>query len=345
MTTSQDVDAYASLSAEEQAFLTEAQPKLAQLEEVRLIKLDSYTWRKKWALWLSPILMPLCGWADWLLLHIQSSDKDIAGLTFLVGGAIYWWVTQPKRDYARAYKQSILPDLAQLFGHLTYGHQNIKDVEEYEASQIIPDHTHCKSDDSFAGHYKNLAVRIAEIHLEREQRSGKRRNKVSVFKGLMMAITFPSEKFHGHTIVLENQGVIGAWFKEKFSSMPKAEIVDPEFEKKFDAFTSDQVEARTILDPLMIERIKSIEVAASASQISAAFYGRRVLLMVPTQKNFFEPASLHVPATDPDSVVTMRREIALVFSLIDRLLLQKIGQHDTDKITLSNQPGPMALDY
>jgi len=42
---------------------------------------------------------------------------------------------------------------------------------------------------------------------------------------------------------------------------------------------------------------------------------------VASRHNHFEPADLHIPASDPDSLLEMKREIGQILSIIDKLRL------------------------
>jgi len=43
------------------------------------------------------------------------------------------------------------------------------------------------------------------------------------------------------------------------------------------------------------------------------------LVLLPSQKNYFEPASIYTPATDPASIISMKQELGQVLDLVDRL--------------------------
>ena len=82
---------------------------------------------------------------------------------------------------------------------------------------------------------------------------------------LAVLLTQGTKRFHGHTIMTQDKGKVGSWFKEKTSSFKRADLVDPEFEKLFDVFTTDQVEARYLIDPRIIENLKTCLLYTSPS--------------------------------------------------------------------------------
>lgn len=304
------------------AFLEEAKTRLEMLEVVRLDKLASYMWRKRIAVPLAAVLTPVISYIDyWLLMLQRGNDDSAAGLTFVLLGILYGWVTQPKRQYTKAYKQGILPDLARLFGDFRYVIDGAIPVGAMQKSKILPSHDRYKTEDYFEGEYKGVRIAFSEVDFQQKRSSKNSTYYVSVFKGLAILLDMKTKRFYGHTVIDRDRGKIAEWFKEKTDKLKRANLVDPEFEKTFDVYTNDQVEARYLIDPLMIERLTGLQKEYEGKNITAAFYDSKMLVLVRSSHNHFEPASLHVPATDPRSVLNMKREIGEILSLIDRLAL------------------------
>lgn len=302
----------------DQTFLEQCRPKLEQLEHIRLDKLRAFNFRKKIAIPLGIVLTPFFGWIDWLLIMWQSgSDDTFAGLSFAVIGGIWWWATAPKRQYARAYKKDILPDIARLFGDFSYDPKGKIPMDLMKPSKIVPGHTQYHSEDYFTGEYKRVSINFSEITLK--QKSGK--STVTVFKGLAILLTQGTRRFYGHTVLIKDQGKIGGWFKKQSLKLERADLVDPEFEKLFDVFTNDQVEARYLIDPRIIERIKALHEDYNGDKLMTAFYDDKVLILIGSNENHFEPADISIPATNEDGLLAMKDEIEQILSIIDQLEL------------------------
>lgn len=301
-------------------------PQLNMLEEVRKVKQKVYAWRKRIAMMISPIVFPMAGYADWLLLKLQtSSDDSAAGLTVALGGALWWWVTQPKRQYAKAYKDEILPKIARLFGDLTYNSKGKIPMESMQPFRIVPNHDRYDVDDYFSGAYRGVAIQFSEIDLKERRKSGKNTRYVTVFKGLAILIRLPREKFSGHTVMVGNSSAFTQWFKKKSLGLNRADLVDPEFEKQFDVYTNDQVESRYLIHPVMIEKIKAIRTAYGAQGVMAGYLRDSLLILMQSSKNHFEPAGIEIPATEPSTLVSMKHEVEQVLNLIDQM-----EQYDRD---------------
>lgn len=313
--------------AEERDFIEKSKAYLEGLEEIRKVKLRRYKWRKKIAVPVAVVITPILGYVDYMLLFLQSGDDRGAGLTVLALGALYAWVTHPRRQYAKAYKLQILPDLAKLFGDFTYDLKGQIALYKMQPSKILPNHDRCDSEDYFSGTYKGVDIEFSEVDFKQRRRSKNRTYYVSVFKGLVILLDMNTKKFYGHTMLDKNKGKIGEWFKQKSSNLKRANLVDPEFEEMFDVYTNDQVEARYLIDPVMIERLKGLQMEYGGEGMTAAFYDSKMLILIESKHNYFEPAELEIPATDPRSILSMKKEIGEILSLIDRLDL-----YDPEKV-------------
>lgn len=304
---------------DEQRFLEHAKPMLESLETIRQIKFRAYALRKKIAIPASAVLFSATGFLDYLLFWIPHESEGGGGFTLFAAGALYWWVTQPKREYAIAYKKKILPHLARLFGDFQYRVDGKIAMQIMKPSGLIPSHDRYVSEDFFEGRYKNIDIRFSEIKLTKREGSGKNRSTVTKFKGLAVLLALENKKFLGHTVLERNAGKFTQWLKEKGSALKRANMVDPEFEKIFDAYTNDQVEARYLIDPLMIENLKALYEEYDGQSLSAAWYDSQMLILIASKHNHFEPADIKTPATNTQAVLGMKREIGQILSIIDTL--------------------------
>lgn len=315
-----DVD-LASVSAD---FIRDGEACLKQIETLRLEKLDVFKFRRKLGIPLACVVVPFLGFIDyWLIfLRVSSSDDSIGGLSFVFLGVLYGWVTQPKRQYVKHYKKIAMPLIATLLGGFTYRLDGKIPSSILRKSKVAPSFDRYVGEDYFEGEYKGVEVLLSEIKLERKHRDSKGRVRYStVFKGLAIVINLHDKRFYGHTVVDKNKGRIGEFFREKTTSMRRADLVDPEFESLYDVFTTDQVEARYLIDPAMIERFKALQDHYDGEDVRAAFFDDSLLMLIRSDHNYFEPEGLEVPATDLRSLIQMKKEVEEVLSLVDLLRL------------------------
>ena len=315
----------AALCAQDQALLTRLLPRLQTADIVRQEKYGQYCWRRKIAAAAFTLLAPVTAWVDYMALFVWPSGNDDsgAGLTLILAGALYHWMNGPKRAYARAYKTSVLPEVAQVYG-LKYDIDGKIAEADITAGGIAPNYDRYSSEDYFAGTYKSAGIRFAEIKLEQKRRSKRRTYYVTVFKGLAVAIKLPKPRFYGHTIVVRDGAWLGEWARDSFSKLKRADLVDPVFEKKYSVFTNDQVEARYLLDPAMIERINQLEQPYEGKgTVSVSYRDGTVFMLLPSKKDLFEPADIAIPATDPHALAALRRQVGDLLGIIDQLEFYK----------------------
>lgn len=319
-------DLSALKNMDDTAFVKAVEPDLHELEDIRLVKLAQYKRRKHIGTIIACIGVPFTALIDYMLLFggwlvSSSSDDSAAGLTIAFLAALWWWVSGPKRQYARNYKKTILPKIAQTLGNLTYNPNGKLIINDYRKTKIVPNYDYAKFEDHFAGEYKGTHIELSEIELEDERGSGKHRRRVTTFKGLVFLIDVP-KTFFGHTILKPNQGSVFEWLNEKTLGLERADLVSPEFEKIYDAYTNDQVEARYLIHPVMIEKFTALSREYDGQgRVLAAYFEGKLLLMLPTQKNHFEPADIHIAATNIESLLEMKRELTAVLSIVDQLEL------------------------
>ena len=104
-----------------------------------------------------------------------------------------------------------------------------------------------------------------------------------------------NKKFHGKTFVLPDNtetkfgALVGNWLQSKTSS--KGELVkmdNHKFEQEFVVFSSDQIEARYILTPSMMERLLEFK-RKCIHPFSISFIDDCIHIAIDTGKNNFEP--------------------------------------------------------
>lgn len=302
-------------------FMARCRPKLAVLEAIRVEKLAVFKRRKILAMPLVALFTPVFGFIDyWLLMLQRNNDDSGAGLTLVVLGALWFWVTRPKRQYAKAYKTKVLPEIAQLFGDFTYDVSGKIPMTVMKPSGIIPSHSHYHSEDHFVGLYKGVSIDVSEIKLTKK--SGK--TTVTVFKGLAILLSGGTRPFSGRTIIVKDKTSIGAWAKSKISGLKPANFVDLEFERLFDVFTTDQTEARYLIDPVIMENLKTLQSHYNGDSLMASFYDDHVMILIASDSKHFEPAAIDIPATDETELMAMRDEIANILSIVDQLSLLSV---------------------
>jgi len=186
---------------------------------------------------------------------------------------------------------------------------------------LAPNHDRASFEDLFHGEREGCAFDLYEAHLEvrRQGRNGQTSYQ-SVFRGQIIRIAFPKD-FLGVTVVKRDAGVFNAL---QGGALKRVGLVDPKFERVFEVYSNDQVEARALVHPVFMERLMEIEKAFRGGNVRCAFEGGRLLVLVEGE-NRFEPGSMFSPLTDPARAKRVVDDIAQVLRLMDTVLTAEIA--------------------
>lgn len=156
--------------------------------------------------------------------------------------------------------------------------------------RVLPSFDRESREDYIAGDINGVDFSAVEIHLEdrRTRVDSKGRTKtyyVTVFRGRVAS--YDMHKSFSNPIILSTNtwDLLGS-LSNVFTGLEQIRLEDPEFEKMFDVYGSDQVEARYILTPGMMERLKDIR--RRHGGLEAVFDGGKIHLAISTGQNLFE---------------------------------------------------------
>ncbi|MBP5216014.1 MAG: DUF3137 domain-containing protein [Alphaproteobacteria bacterium] len=91
------------------------------------------------------------------------------------------------------------------------------------------------------------------------------------------------------------------------------------FLKRWKVFTDNQIEARYILTPVLMEKITELKKLFHGHCIDCSFFDNKLLIAVHTRKNLFETTSLFVPALSYHKVRQVINQLHSIFSVIELL--------------------------
>lgn len=242
-------------------------------------------------------------------------------LLFLVTGAVageVWAFHKLEREYQRLYKSRVLPILASRFGALTYKEATADDVHKLRAFRILPEFDSVSAEDEISGTHRGLGIRIIEARLQ--CRSGD--DTRTVFDGLLIEIRLP-RNLTGTTVVLADEGMFGN-LKARWQSgaMEPVRLEDPRFEKRFEVYSDDQIEARALLTPAFMERFTALAATSAFSLPGALAEGNRLFVALPKTmgtRDLFEPPAYWKPAGGY-ALLTLEQDIRAVLDMAETVV-------------------------
>lgn len=265
------------------------------------------------------LVTPLLVWAYFafdIRLHEFWEELPFVLLVVFVG-LVVWWAIAPLRKLQGEVKGFLLDKVCGFLG-LTY---RLKPEDfpfaSFDQAGLMPGHHRCKLEDNIAGTHDDVAFDLAECRLERRQRTRRGTNYVQVYHGVLFRFTFP-KRFEGKTLVSRDAGAIGNFFKG-MDKEQRIHLEDPRFEKLFAVYATDQVEARYLLTPALMERIMALAEHIGQKSVEMAFLDDHLLLSIRVTKDQFEGGGMFQSMTDAARIEELLKEICLVYDVIDTL--------------------------
>jgi len=185
-------------------------------------------------------------------------------------------------------------------------------------------------EDSLEGTIGKTRVRLSEVHAEERRVShdskGRTRTRwVTIFRGVFMVAGF-HKHFRGTTRVLPDtaERLLGGLGKvlQDFRPFSKEDLVyleDPEFEKEFVVYGSDQIEARYVLSTAMLRRILDLK-RVWKSEVRLSFVDDRVFVAIAQRRDLFEPR-LGRAVASREQLAPLIAELTLCLDVVDDLNL------------------------
>ena len=301
--------------------------KVERFEENRISTLKEA--RKRLIIWLFYIFFTSFI-VYFLYKNFLELNRDIVAFTTLILVSIgvaapFFWIFSPIWSYEENIKKEIFPNVLNFFGDFKYHIETKKSVKEYYATELIPKHDTEIAEDHIVGTYKQIKIDLFETQLSRKVKYKDSNGNTStrqktVFNGLILELSM-NKSFGGKTVVKKDSGTVGNWFIKKSTSLKKVKLEDPNFEKMFEVYSDDQVEARYLLTVTFIERLKELVENFGGKSIQCCFYNNKLLMMIPIEKDMFEPGSIYEAEDFIDDSKSLLKELSLIFSIIDTLKL------------------------
>jgi hypothetical protein len=316
----------------ERFYQEQLQPILRALEEERQQKTHQFGWVTLWSVIIGGLLT--------LLLAATGEAGLFAflpvGVALLIVGITY--ATHAK-GWSSSFKWRVLTRLVKFVSpDLEYHPNRYISETEFRASllfQIDPDRY--SGEDLIEGRVGQTAIRLSEVHAEYkteyyDSRGRRHTTWHTLFRGLFIIADF-NKQFNGITLVLPDveQKLLG-WFGQTLQGLSAklglqpgelVKLEDPEFERAFKVYSTDQIEARYILTPSLMERILRFR-QRTQSEIRLAFIASRLYVAIPTTHDYFEAPSLFAPVgtlLKPETIINYLEELRFALAVVDELNL------------------------
>ena len=189
-------------------------------------------------------------------------------------------------------------------------------MAQFESLGLVPaGYDRSSYEDLISGQAHGANFKFHEAHLEEKRRRDDKDYWSTVFRGQILVIEF-NRKFLGRTVVLRD----GGWFNSKRrGDMKRVGLVDPVFEDIFEAYGTDQVEARVLLDPVFMQRLVDLENSVAGENIRFGFLGGHLYIAIETG-NRYEPGNMFSPLTETTRTQSILNDIGAIYDVIDGVM-------------------------
>jgi len=274
-------------------YQTDLQPVLTELEARRLQIVRTLTF-------IGVAALVLLGAMALVLREalLQPAALIIVLAVLALGGGLVWKLVTG--DFVAEFKRRVIGALVRFHDpSLRYDAAQHVAESQFRASGIFPDRIdRFRGEDCVAGRVGETAVEFSELHAEyktetRDSKGHRRTQWHTIFKGLFFVADF-NKDFKGETVVLPDVaqrllGFLGQKLQEM--NLRRGDLIkleDPEFEKEFVVYGTDQIESRYILSTSLMRRILEYK-RKTGKALHLSFANSNIYVAITTGRDMFEP--------------------------------------------------------
>ncbi|WP_345864637.1 DUF3137 domain-containing protein [Shewanella algae] len=218
--------------------------------------------------------------------------------------------------------EEIYPLLLGYFGKsFAFNPSGLPELESYKDYGLFPDYDKGYFQNSVRGKYLNVPFLLRELTLL--ERTGKNDNGPqykTLFDGIVIEFDLP-KTFSATIQVRRDKGFMANGLAQFRNKLSRVKLEDPDFERRFEVYSDDQLEARYVLNTATMERLLSLS-GFYQGELEACFRQGRLFVKIACQHSYFEPQlDLLKPLDLSADIEQVFKEIHEVFDLIKALKL------------------------
>lgn len=234
-------------------------------------------------------------------------------------------VGNARREVAKAYKGLVVHRVVKALGDgLTYSAESSLTQRAFLAMELFADTpTSFTSEDEIGGRKNNVSYSVHEVRATRREQ----KRTIVIFAGLMIRLDF-NKNFRGRTSVVPNGEAVatGSFLGRLLSAAGRqtkaaVRLENPDFERVFDVYSTDDQEARYLLTPKLMELVLAANTAQSHGALRLAFVDNSLYVTIPMRCDYFE-AGLNQTVTPESAVGDLAEVIAFAERLVDEFQLE-----------------------
>ncbi len=127
----------------------------------------------------------------------------------------------------------------------------------------------------------------------------------------------------GFVAVLLICGIAVNLTNKKKSKLNRVMLEDVEFNKQYNVYSSDEIEARYLLTTAFMDRFKNLQTSFEAYNAKCSFYGKSVMFAITSCKDLFELGNLFTPLNGTEHMQVFFNELISILAMIDYFKLNE----------------------
>jgi hypothetical protein len=230
------------------------------------------------------------------------------------------------QEYYQAFNETCIVAIAEfVFDQFYYERQGMIEPADYQTCQLFrKTYDAYSGQDYFFGKLGETDIEFCELNVTREETVIVRRDnstsieKVNrpVYRGLFIKLDF-HKNFNGQLFLIPEK----TWLqRDGIGRVELIKLEDPEFEKYFKVYGTDQIEARYLLSYSMMENLTEFYRKFSDNPPHLSFVDSQLFIALPQYKNMFE-TQLQDSLLDFDAMKVHFINMTDILSIIDLLNL------------------------
>ncbi len=111
--------------------------------------------------------------------------------------------------------------------------------------------------------------------------------------------------------------------KSETEKFEKITLEDVKTNKRFNAYSSDQIEGRYLLTPAFIERFNNLKTAFGTNKLKCSFHNDKLYIAVSTNRDLFELGNIFKSVHNQNEINNFYNEIIAIYKIIEYLKLDE----------------------
>ena len=244
-------------------------------------------------------------------IEVNLTIATFAILTYFLIRGILEYILEQK------IKKEVMPTICSCFDNLEWNCDRYENSNEFHEIGLVDYYNEETFDDKFYGNYNDINFKIIEADLDYVTRRSKNDSRKNIFKGVILKL-YLEKDCESHTLIRPD-----SLFKMPIKNLKRTELEDVIFEKKYDVYTNNEVEARVAITTAFMEKLNNIEKIFDTKKTYVAFYQDKLYIGLHTGKDMFKICSIKEPINNAKYFVKIFEEITSIYQLIDYLKLAK----------------------